>query len=190
MDAAFDEQELDEPGEDEPVLASPDAWFFPTPVLKLLLFGLIGGVWYCAYWQYRNWRAYRAAWGYSREPFWSAVHAATGYRPSPLWRALLGVWYCFALFPAVERECRAHAVSGMGAPFLLAVAFWLSSTASMMVHAFSLEHFVLQPLWAMLVVQVAINRLNRSRGHGPSWQMTGMELVFVGLGALTWWGAL
>ena len=47
--------------DDEPAVR----WFPAMPVAKLVVFGVVGGWLYLAYWMYENWKAYRAAWGYS-----------------------------------------------------------------------------------------------------------------------------
>lgn len=157
------------------------------PIIKLLAFGIVGGWPYFAYWMYSHWLAYRLAWGYSRKRFWRRVHRATGYRVSPFWRAVLQGFYCFSLFPAVQRECRAHRVRGIGAPVLLAVLFgWLMPLLTAVAEPLVVKAF-LSPAWALVPVQLGINRLNRSAGVEPRFGVRAIELVFVALGLIVSW---
>jgi hypothetical protein len=167
----------------ERLVSQHDRWFVPMSLAKLVVFGVIGGGLYCAFWMYRNWQAYRAAWGYSREPFWRQVHAATGYRISPFWRATLGSGYTLCLFPAVHRECRNNRVRGVAAPVALAFLFQLLIFASLLQPPF--VRFLLSPIWVFVPVQFAINRLNRTRQ--PAFALDPAELLFVVLGGLLRW---
>ena len=97
--------------------------FYLASVVKVALFSVLGGWFYTYYWMYRSWSAYRAAWGYSQESFWRQVYEATGYRVSPFWRSLLASGYSFALFPAIQRECRLAGTAGVGVPILFAIAY-------------------------------------------------------------------
>ncbi len=171
-----------EPASERPA-SKHDSWFFPTSLAKVVVFGVIGGGLYCAFWMYRNWQAYRAAWGYSREPFWRQVHAATGYRISPFWRATLGSGYTLCLFPAVHRECRNNRVPGVAAPIVLAFLFQLLIFASLQQSASA--RFLFSPIWVFVPVQAAINRLNRK--HKPTFGLDPAELLFVALGGLLRW---
>ncbi|MET0790078.1 MAG: hypothetical protein ABW061_01030 [Polyangiaceae bacterium] len=165
----------------------PLDWFYPMPVSRLIVFGLLGGALYSIYWFYKNWAAYRRAWGYSREPFWRDVFSATGYRVSALWRALLSGFYCFSLFPAVQRECKANRVAGPGVPFLLAALFGcLALWAS--VKARSPVIGLVGPTWALVPVQFAINRLNAQFGRRRHDRISGAEVVCVLFGAFSVWG--
>jgi hypothetical protein len=162
-----------------------DGCFRPMPVALLLVFGAAGGWLYCAYWMYRNWVFYRNASGYSRAAFWHRVHRATGYEISPFWRAVLSSGYCFCLLPAVERECRAACVLGVGAPVLLAFAF--NGLPVFAASAHPLLRIAALQVWALVPVQLAINRLNAAAGLKPAFHTTAVELLIVAVGGyLTW----
>jgi hypothetical protein len=166
--------------------AAPDVWFYPLPIWQLIAFGLAGGGFFQVYWSYRCWSAYRAAWGYSRGEFWRSVYAATGYRISPFLRSLLGLNYALFLFPAVERECRAACVRGARAP----VAFALCAAVLGMLglaHHGGLAASLLSPIWAVIPVQLAVNRLNERAGRRIAFRANGLELLLVALGAFLKW---
>ena len=182
----------DDGGEEEEADGTPSSpplsavWFFPTPVWKLIAFVIVGGWPYCAYWSYRNWLAYRRAWGYSREPFWREVHAVSGYRPSPFWRAFLHNGYCLCVFPAVQRECRAQGIVGVGAPILLAALYGLLQAYGLLAPR-SLVSGLVCAVWPLVPIQLAINRLNRRAGRAVSFDVSAGELCMVLLGALVTW---
>lgn len=183
-----DEPEEPEEGVPESALHGSSDWFHPMPIAKLIAFGIVGGWLYCVYWFYENWRAYRRAWGYSREPFWRDVHAATGYRVGPFWRAVLSESYCFSLFPSVQQECVANRVTGIGAPLLLAVLFVLSRAYGALTPR-ALASGLISAAWPLVPVQLAINRLNHSSGKRLRFRVTGLEIALVVLGALLTWSA-
>jgi hypothetical protein len=162
--------------------SSTGAFFFPASVTRVALFSLIGSWFYAGYWMYRAWAAYRRAWGYSREPFWRKVHARTGYRVSPVWRAILGSAYCFALFPAVDRECRAAGVPGLRAPLLLALVF---SAVRVFGDSESLWlRLASSPVWALVPAQLAINRLNTAGKRASFFGIEAAEWAWLGVGAM------
>jgi len=160
--------------------------FYSVPLPQLLAFGLIGANLYVGYWMYRCWSAYAAAWGYSRRGFWRRVDRATGYRVNPFWRAVLGSFYCLALFPAIQRECRQSRVRALPFPMLLG---WVLNVLAV-AHASPTSLVVrlaLSPVWALVLVQLAINRLSTKRGVRPRFRTTAIELLFVTLGGLLTW---
>jgi hypothetical protein len=178
-----DEQEpLDDDSPSDPTNelgASPRAWH-AIPVWRLVVFATLGGGLYQAYWAYRCWQAYRASWGYSREPFWREVHAQSGYRPSAFWRGVLTSAYCYCLFPAVAREARAEGTTALPGPIALALAFGV---------VVGLSAFVLGPwslLQALLLVpaQRSMNALSdHERGDAARTPVTAAELLCLMLGS-------
>jgi hypothetical protein len=162
---------------------APSAWFYPNHVAKVVVFGLIGGFPYLAYWGYRSWRAYADNWGYSRAPFWRGVREASGYRLSPLLRGFFIGCYAVCLFPAVDRECRARGLRGVRAAELLAWGFMLL----WQIHALSqgwVPLSLFSPVWAVVPVQLAMNRLHRAEGRDLPFAASGWEIVWVLIGAL------
>jgi hypothetical protein len=160
----------------------PRVWFYPMPLGKFVLFGVIGSTWFCVYWMYRCWRAYRDAWGYSKRDFWERVHAKTGFRISPFWRSVLSGSYCFALFPAVQRESKAARLPGLGAPIVLALLF--NFLGLVVMNAEALTRLLFTPAWAILPVQLTINRLNTRAGLPIASRSSAAEIAFVVFGAL------
>jgi len=179
--------EAKDEGAAEENVGEPDhaGWFVPTSVAKVVVFGVIGGWLYCAYWMYRNWQAYRRAWGYSREPFWRSVHEATGYRISPFWRAVFAGGYTFCLFPAVHRECRHNGVRGVAVPIILAILFQFLVLSSQQQPAY--VRLLFSPVWVIVPVQLAINRLNWSVRREAPFGLDGLEALCVVLGGLMRW---
>ena len=182
--------EVDEVDEGAPDSAPPPPgdFFFPMPVSRLIVFGLLGGWLYGVFWFYKNWQAYRRAWGYSSEPFWRDVHAATGYRISASWRALLSGFYCLSLFPAVQRECKANRVAGLGAPFVLAASMMLLAIFGALYPTRFVVGLIGQA-WALVPVQLAINRLNRHVERPLHVRIGAVEAALVVLGAIGTWSA-
>lgn len=148
----------------------------------MALFTAVSGGYYLYYWMYRAWRAYRDAQGYSASSFWEAVKGRTGYRPSPFWRSLLWSYYALALFPAIERECRAHGDNMLLPPIALAFGTNFAVLASGLA-----GWAIVLPGLAMLPVQVAINRMN-SKKAASGWGMRPMEGAITALGAIVYWG--
>lgn len=146
-----------------------------------MLFGVLGGWPYALYWSYQNWALYRKAWGYSRAPFWRDVHERTGYRVSPLFRALLSTYH-LCLFPAVNRECRALGLRGLATPVLLALGYEVLTLARNLCEP--AWRVVVSGAWPLLLVQLAINRMNP---RVPGFRVTLPELAFVLLGGLVTW---
>jgi len=161
--------------------------FCVVPVLKLLLYGVVGSWPYLCYWMYRNWKAYRVADGYSRRAFWRRVRKKTGYRPSPFWRAFFNSAYCFCLFPAVDRACVLGGVRGLGAPILLATAYnMVGGITPFALQALDLPVLNLVVL-VLVPVQLAINRLNAAAKVTPRFSWNGVEALFVAGGAWLQW---
>ncbi len=174
---------VDEP---EPsVGVSSRGCFRPLPLALLVVYGAVGGWLYCVYWMYRNWALYRMESGYSRAGFWRRVRRATGYEISPFWRAVLAGCYAFCLFPAVERECRVARVVGTRAPVLLAFAF--NALPVFAVSEQPLLRVLASPIWAVVPVQLAINRLNATIGRKPGFRTAAVELLIVGVGGYLAW---
>jgi len=161
-------------------------WFYPLPLLQFVGSALLGGWFFAVYWSYRNWSAYRIAWGYSRAPFWRDVYAATRYRVSPFWRAAFGVSYGICLFPAIDRECKEQGVRGIRAPVLLALGTVLLSALAGTQHN-RLLIGLLSPALIMLPVQLAINRLNQRAARAPRLRWDPVAVGFVVIGALLTW---
>jgi hypothetical protein len=168
-------------GDDERV--APRDWFYPNHLGKLVVFGLAGGVPFFLYWAYRSWTAYATNGGYSRRPFWRRVRKRTGYRPSPFWRAVFLDPYLLCLFPAVDRECRQRGVRGVRAAEGLALAFSLLVFARSVVEGF-VEKSLLSPVWAVIPVQLAVNRLHATEGRRVSVTTDGWELIWVAVGVM------
>lgn len=156
--------------------------FYPVLPLRLVALTVVSGGFYLYYWMYRSWRAYRDADGYSARAFWVTIQTRTGYRPSPFWRGLLWSYYAFALFPAIDRECRAHGEKLPISPVVLAIAVTLTSYTS---SAFA--GATLLPALALVPVQLAVNRVN-SRERHLGWGMRPVEAVLVVAGAILYWG--
>jgi hypothetical protein len=173
----------------EESVEAPASWFYPNHIGKLVVFGLVGGYLFCAFWAYRSWQAYAANAGYSRRTFWNDVRRATGYRPSPFWRAVLLPYYQLCLFPAVNRECRVRGVRGVPAAELLALAFAVLARFGDQSTEF-VERALLSPVWAVVPVQLAVNRLHRAEGRRLRLETDGWELLWVLVGLLALWGAL
>lgn len=167
------EYEEEESNDEDASSYSSLPYFYAVPLWRVALFGLLGSNAYVLYWSYRCWLEYRQAWGYSREPFWRKVHGRTGYRISPFWRAALASLYAFALFPAVDRECRKQGVQGLGAPIVLALLLGMLTLFA--------GKWLIGPVWVLLPVQTAINRLNRDSRPPP---ITAGEILSVCLGLL------
>jgi hypothetical protein len=179
-----DETYEDEADEDETYEAAParaEGPFRAVSALQLVLFALIGGSPYAIYWAYQNWARYRAAWGYSREPFWRDVYARTGYRVSPFFRSFLGT-YEFCLFPAVDRECRALGLRGLTTPVLLAVMYGVLAYGSRLCGL--PWRAIVSGAWPLLLVQLSINRMHP---RVPAFRATAIEIGFVIIGGLTTW---
>ncbi|HEY3498642.1 MAG TPA: hypothetical protein VGK73_28320 [Polyangiaceae bacterium] len=162
---------------------APREWFYPNHLAKLILFGLVGGAPFFVYWAYRSWKAYAANAGYSRRAFWRSVRARTGYRPSPFWRALLLQWYFLCLFPAVDRECRARGVRGVPVVEFLALGFSLLAVVSGWSTGL-LEQGLFSPVWAIVPVQLGVNRLHQAEGRRIRLRTNGWEVAWVLLGVL------
>jgi hypothetical protein len=184
VEESDEEQETGDEAEEDP----PVTWFYPMPISKLVLFGVLGSFWFCMYWMYRCWHAYRAAWGYSKRDFWRKVHAATGFEISPFWRAALAGGYCFALYPAVQRESKAARLRGLGAPIVLAFLFNALVFAASSDDPFT--RLLYTPVWAILPAQLAINRLNARSGVPIGFRTSAGELAFVALGAFLTYSSL
>lgn len=155
--------------------------FYPVLPLKLVALTLVSGGAYLYYWMYRSWRAYRDSNGYSAGAFWRAVQARTGYRPSPFWRGLLWSYYAFALFPAIDRECRVRGEKLPLSPVVLALAVVLTSYTS---SAFA--GAALLPALALIPLQLAVNRVNPDvRELG--WGLRSVEAILVVVGGIFYW---
>ena len=167
-----------------------NTWFEPMPVLKVLLLGIPGGMLYCMYWGYRNWAIYRRAWGYSRTPFWREVWEATGYRVSPFWRSVMFTWYALCLFLAVQREAKDKGAGGVGSPILLHLLLSVLLLYRVTVAHTPLVRALCTPVWALVPVQWAINRLNRAVGKSIPLRVNAVELLCAAVGgALLFWRA-
>jgi hypothetical protein len=117
---AYAEPEADEEhdvDEDEESTVAPVVWFC-APVGRVMLFTLVGGWFYHAYWSYRCWSAYRSSQGYSQRARWQQIEAATRFRPSAFWRAVLAVLYDYLLLFAVRHEARRARVGTFIVPVL------------------------------------------------------------------------
>jgi hypothetical protein len=163
---------------------APGDWFYPNHLVKFVVFGLLGGGPFFVYWAYRSWKAYAANAGYSRHVFWGRVREKTGYRPSPFWRTLFLQAYFLCLFPAVDRECRARGLRGVRGAELLAWGFGFLLLAGPEV-AGVVEKGLISPVWAVLPVQLAVNRLHTTDGRPLRWTTDGWELLWVALGLLS-----
>jgi len=162
---------------------APEVWFYPNHLGKLVLFGLVGGGPFLFFWAYRSWQAYAANAGYSRHGFWRRVRRATGYRPSPFWRALLATNYFLCLFPAVDRECRARGLRGVPAAEVLAAGVAVLWFVEGRIPGL-LVSSLLSPVWLLVPVQLAINRLHLREGRPLHPRTDGWEVLWVALGLL------
>lgn len=165
----------------QPSTSTPPV-FYPVLPLKLVALTVISGGFYLYYWMYRSWRAYREADGYSARAFWRTIQNRTGYRPSPFWRGLLWSYYAFALFPAIDRECRTYGEKLAVSPVVLAIAVILTSYTS---SAFA--GAALLPALALVPVQLGVNRVN-SNNRYLGWGLQPVEALLVVAGAIYHWG--
>lgn len=83
---------------------------------------------------------------------------------------------------------QANRVAGLGAPFLLAALLILLAAYGSL-HPKSLVVGLLGQVWALVPVQLAINRLNRRFARRVHARISAAEAALVVLGAIGMWSA-
>ncbi|MHC8392115.1 hypothetical protein ACYZT8_00380 [Pseudomonas sp. LB3P93] len=146
-------------------------------VLFVATFGL-----YFMYWSYRNWKNYRAA---------------TAVRVMPSIRAVMSVWFTYALVRAIDRRIYATGFRYKWYPRFLALTFiLLCALESTRIWILDL-HLSLAMLVVLLTlqvsclmrVQVAINYLADDASGRQNSTLSPINWIWIVLG-LCWWGLL
>ncbi len=137
---------------------------------------------YFMYWSYRNWKNYRAA---------------TAVRVMPSVRAVMSVWFTYALFRAIDRRIYATGFRYKWYPRFLALTFILLcvlESTRIWILDLQLSLAILMVLLTLQVsclmrVQVAINYLADDASGRQNSTLSPINWMWIVLG-LCWWGLL
>jgi hypothetical protein len=154
--------------------------FYIVSKNKLIIMSLLTFGCYVIYWNYKNWKTYRAATG---EKIW------------PLARTIFGLFFIYSLYMRIDRQLRVAKRHYNWHPYSLVLCAVLNACINIYGALFAINHHILILIglasltfgtYCQLRVQAAINHYEQDPAGRQNAKITLANFAWIALGGVFW----